>query len=327
MGWDVWSGVILDPDHCVTFYFLAMYSRAIVPYAAKAVKRYYRYKTVTPKRLFSPAVKVVAGRAIKYGPKMVRLATTLQRGFRKRKWHSSRREFLRSVGTTRPTPSRATGVEVTDNINLGSRTLMFRPLVKILRDNTGGQLLSQRDRDVAYLGGIKICMELRSGGANDSRPLYVNVAVVKFKCGSDNTVNTLTPTTFTSFGDWFRSDGGNSRATDFNQTLSALQFRCLPINTDECYVYLHRRFLLGPATAANGEYTMRMSKNLKIWEHYIKLKKKIRFDFNSQIPMTGQIYLAIWCDHFGTAGNQPPVDPTLVLSTRVVNYFRDPLAR
>jgi hypothetical protein len=93
-----------------------------------------------------------------------------------------------------------------------------------------GDAINQRDRHTVELMGVKLCMELT---ALSNNPLYVNVAVVHLK-NTDAPLNQ----------DFFRSSGGPTRGTDFNESLNSNEFHSLPMNTDKFVVLSHKRYRL-----------------------------------------------------------------------------------
>lgn len=169
--------------------------------------------------------------------------------------------------------------------------------------------INARQRNVVNVRGVKLCMEVsNSNGA----PLYFNMAILSAKDGvaGIQTAN------------FFRASTGE-RAVDFDQTLTGLEFHCLPINVDKYTVLKHKRFrLIGTSQASFTERTGKSYMNL---DFYMKLNRQLRWDQTSGIqPISGGVFLVYWADLFQASGGDTPVTGTYSITQRHITYFKEP---
>lgn len=198
----------------------------------------------------------------------------------------------------------------------GTRTLRYCSLVEIPsgRDDT------ERERAVANLSGIKIAFSVDNLKATTADIMYFNFAVIAPK--DNNCIAPVTEGTDLA-ADFFNTQGGvrSQRNRDFNTTLTALEFRSLPINTDKYVVLRHRRIKLMPRTnEAMGKY----QRNLDM---YIKMNRQMQWktdEGEGDLRPLNPVFAVWWGDFVnaddGTAGQAN----AFTRQIRVVNYFRDP---
>ena len=214
----------------------------------------------------------------------------------------TRRKIGDRIGTSRAKVHEVIGT----NDLYNTRTRYDHTLLDIPHQKADGIERAERSRQIANIRGFKICC-----GVNNERtnPLYINIAVLASK-GSGFTDN-----------DFFRADG-NERSVDFGTSLSSIQFRCCPVNSDKYHILMHRRLLLNGSSAITGVDYTRTSYNLI--EKWVPLKRQIRYEDNEGATPTEDIRLVWWADSmFQSAGAIAQVD-AFRIQWKVVNYFRDP---
>ena len=189
-----------------------------------------------------------------------------------------------------------------------SRTLHKEPLIDIpLTSNAiPSEEINARQRDIAYICGIKFCYEFFNSGTDTSDMWQVNFALVVPRCRKD-----------VAEADFFRSSD-LQRSVDFSTALSSLEFNCLPINADEYNVIWRKRFRVMPQNHNS------QGKWLKKVEGYIPIKRQYRFDDGQSVPDCPQPTIVYWIDQMPTDGGFPVVSSALLLTHRLVTYFREP---
>jgi len=192
------------------------------------------------------------------------------------------------------------------NGNLNSRTLYIQPLLNIPK----GADIDQRERLVVNFRGVKFChsMILQNGtNTADGQQVYLNRVIVSEKgCDAEPATNKF-----------FRGNA-TDRGTTFSATaLSALDFHCLPLNTDKWNVHMHKRSKLAPYSSTEG-------KNARTFQHYFKLNRQIRYLENDSIPIGKQVYYMYWFDFQGKNAGDPIVTSAIQHDLHLNRYFRDP---
>jgi len=210
----------------------------------------------------------------------------------------------RGKGTSKRTVIR----DGTTSFGRSSRTLYTENLVNIPRTDgtTTADEINARQRDLCYVAGSKICFQFCNPSALVADVFEVNMAMLVPRCG--NSINNT---------DFFRSSE-LERSRDFDNSLSSLEFSCLPINADEYNVIWRKKFRVLPQIAqSNGKWMKRVSM-------YIPIKRQFRFDNGQTVPDCPSPYIVYWIDKSCSDG-LTPVDPSaLDLTRRIVTYFREP---
>lgn len=239
-----------------------------------------------------------------------RAARTIGRAYKRYKRKSSNRAKS-TIGESVGTSSAKRHKSVKQSGNYYTRELYSHALFNIPRNSGIENDISLRDRDIVNLRGVKFCLQftnkLQLGDA-----CAVNWAVIQRK----GCVGEGPEVEKTSF---FRSEGdAGIRHLDFSDTLSQIQFACLPINTDKYKVFMHKRFRLEGSSGANQ---LLQSKDIM---HYWKVGRQLRFENQSfSSPESKQCYLVWWADALGTLpGTARQIG--INRDTNVVCYFRDP---
>lgn len=215
---------------------------------------------------------------------------------------------LTRVGETPGTQSAKRHIAVeTDATDFNSRTYYAFNLTDIPQNTTNNDI-SARDRQVCYVSGFHICMEVRNQFSGI--PCYLNVALVVPKAST--TVNA---------NDFFRGSG-TDRSVNFDTSLSSIEFHCLPLNTDKFLVLKHNRYKLAPPTSAGVETGM-LSQFLNV-DFYVPFKRQLRWrDNNSALADNGNAYVLFWCDGFLLPGGTAAATAAIKVSKRFITYFRE----
>ena len=168
----------------------------------------------------------------------------------------------------------------------------------------------ERIRRLVNVRGFKICCEYINLSNN---PLYLNCAVVAPKAGAATV----------EMDDFFRAADGSERGRNFANDLTAMEFHCLPINTDRYTVLKHKRHRLVPNT--NGStYESHQGHNYLNLDWYIPLKRQLRYDSSLQSnPETGSVYFIWWADEFFTAAGSAAAANKIGATIRSQTYFRE----
>lgn len=218
-------------------------------------------------------------------------------------------KFSRKGGNT---PSTGTSKRsVVDNGDVGStrtsRTLYNDGIVEIPKNLVASDNIDTRQRELCYVSGVKICYEFCNQSTNVADVQLLNFALVKPRCSQTTISNT----------DFFRSST-TQRGRDFDQSLSSLEFDCLPINSDEYQVFWRKKYRILPQVAdSNGRWRLKIEK-------FIKLKRQYRFKDGSETPVCGAPRIVYWIDKVCTDGGTTAALGALSLTKRSVVYFREP---
>lgn len=228
-----------------------------------------------------------------------------RRGTKRFKNFKNKRMVRRRIGMRVGVGNSKRDADVT-TFPVSTRTLYDTPLLNL----TKGTAIDNRERDLINFRGCKICLSFVNDVSTYSpngEKLFWNMAIISPK--DETTKTTFTTTKF------FRGSG-STRYHAFDNNLTALEFRCLPINTDEFNVLKHKRMVLAPYSAVDGT-------NNKMIEFYWSLNRQIRYEDGTAFPEGKQVYLVQW---FDTQNSAAASVPRLVgdMQERVVKYFREP---
>lgn len=195
------------------------------------------------------------------------------------------------------------------NIGQGLNTRVFyqQELLNLAR----GTDTNQRLRDIINFRGIKICMNFNS--LTNMRTLFLNVAVVSPR--DRQTGGTL------PLDEWFRGNegGAGTRGQPFSDALSAIQFHCLPINTDRYNVHKHIRRKILPEQNTSG------TRGNRTIMFYQKLNRQIRYaDVDGTDNPIRNMFLVWWIDEDNAEADSAPVLNACDLQLHLVRYFREP---
>lgn len=201
----------------------------------------------------------------------------------------------------------------TGGVNEASRTLYQHGLLDIPQ----GTDVGSRQRELAYVSGVRICGEIRNTHAG---PLYVNVAVLSPRAGASSIETS----------DFFRAQGANNnqsnRAVNFSVALTSLDFKCLPINTDRYVVLKHKRMRLNEVdNSASASFDSNSGRNYMNIDWWIPLKRQFRWQSAQALnPESGACFLVYWYDKWGSNGGAAASTCARV-SWNTKAYFKDPV--
>lgn len=263
------------------------------PYYGGLLRAYLR-------RNYRPRINMGAARFA------IRAAGRVRRAYGGRMRARKRQKFsTKNVGEAPGTSNAKRNKSVETSGNRNSRTLYSEQLIEIPQ----GQDLDQREQHAIKVSGFKICMEIRNLA---NMPLYCNFAILSPK--ETSTISTA---------DFFRRTAGNSRAEDFDTTLSANEMHCSGINTDKYTVLWHKRRSL-VALASGGNTVSLTGKSWMNLNFYKKIQRQVRFDSSTATsPTNGKVFFVYWFDLFGALGASPALTSVATVSLKTVCYFRD----
>lgn len=275
-------------------------STALVPIARTALAASGRKRAAV---LLMPRTMKRARTGVRTARNVYGAATRIQRAWRRSR--KARGRLKHRIGKPRSTANSKRRTMYSEDNLISTRTLYFRNLVDIPKGTTNS--INERDRHICYISGFKLCFELLNRG---TPPMCMNLAVVYDKRSND-TVGTV------STSDFFRG-GGSGRASDFSNSLSSNEFRCLPMNKDRFTILWHRRIMLGTDDGAG--FSVGNHNNYRVLDKWLPLKKQITWeDGDAQ----SKIWLLWWCDGFDIAAAATPLANQATVNLRAVTYFRE----
>jgi hypothetical protein len=200
-----------------------------------------------------------------------------------------------TLSTAKVTRLRSDGMQSQD-----SNTLYWIAPLQIDRRNTTTYLLNQRERDLIYLSGFKICMKVELTSAETFNQYYFNLALVS--CDQYNWI----------VGDEiFRNYTGTQRAKDFSSSdLTCQERHCTPLNTDRYTVHKHIRTTLSPTY----EKTQAL---LQEFEFYVPIKRQIRYTGDGNDDIATKFRLIWWYGAVGATVTES------LLANRVINCAKE----
>ena len=168
---------------------------------------------------------------------------------------------------------------------INTRNLYKFDLLQIPKSNSN-ERRDERVRDVVNFRGWKICWQLRN---DTQKPMIFHWAIIQPKRPGEFGLS--------QNDDFFRDNGSSTRAVDFSNGLTCLDFDCNAINTDTFNVIHHKKLRLGPKDGDNA-FVDTSSRNWMFFQKYIDLKRQIRY--NSAGNPESALYFVYWCDTWGS---------------------------
>lgn len=175
-----------------------------------------------------------------------------------------------------------------------------------------------RVNPVVNFRGIKICMniERQNLASFNKENMFFNWAIISPKAIG---TNPQIPNE-----EFFRGTGEH-RFENFNTSLSGLDTRCLPINTDKYIIHRHQRLIVGPYDSTEGRHS-------RYFEKYIKVNRQVRYNEGGSgtsiellmQPEGADMWLVYWCSFASELDNQATTLAACNVTTRIVQYFREP---
>lgn len=205
----------------------------------------------------------------------------------------------------------------TDRESIDTKTLY----VKDITDVAHGTDINDRERQLCYVSGWKIMLELW----NKSEAVrYVNIAFIALKDGVGETPN----------GDEFFRSYENDRNRPFPTApyvandMNGFEMHCTPINTDKYYVLKHLRIKMAPKDHEAGS-TSQFAYNYQsnVWNKclWIPLRRQIRYkNLSNSIPENARIFMTYWTTGASTNGQTAIQPDQLDFSHKIIMHFREP---
>lgn len=187
-----------------------------------------------------------------------------------------------------------------------NKTMYNTAIIQIEKNVAGDEAINKRSRDVITHKGSKLCFTVKN---TRDVPIYFNWAVVipKAQTVVDNTN--------------FLRGNGVERDVALNNTLSSLEMKCLPVNTDLYTVVKRKSMVIYPdSDKATGAGNESKGRDLRVWETYIKTHRKLYFNGDTAVPLQN-MYMVWWCDYYGSPTGAS--SNTCQVEWKIVDYFHD----
>lgn len=170
-----------------------------------------------------------------------------------------------------------------------------------------GTEITQRTRNMINLKGFRICGSWLN--TSDTNNQFVNYALINPK----NNVNINNDEFFRSYG--------TERSLSFDSPeLTAMDYHCRPINTDDFNIISHKRFKLSAKSSDTQNNTSHEHRVMR----YIKCKRQLRYTaYGEQEYASTPIWFVWWFDSEGKPPESVP-EPGVLLDLRVITYFSNP---
>lgn len=250
----------------------------------------------------------------RYMPKSYRskLKSYAHRVKRPKMGKGSYRERTKQIGADLHVDN-AKRYEVTNTTlnSVNGSTLYIQELTNIPQtaNNTNA---NERQRHTINMRGAKLCFEVNNTSAVQA-PLYFHVAVVGLKGKSSGVSN----------AGFFRGNGA-IRNVDADSTLSALQWNCLPINSDDYTVLHHDKMVIGTAeSSGSGSFKDPLRPSYLNYNKWVSINRQIRYDGASSTDAQHPIYVVYWFDRFGRSGSASATTNIAQVSEHHITYFKE----
>lgn len=179
--------------------------------------------------------------------------------------------------------------------------------------------LNDRARNVIYMAGFKICMEVMNMKAV---PMYFNLAFVSPKNSNQTSASGAT---LELKGFW--RDTSTGREINFPGGLSprpdSLTFRCTNINTDRFTILRHTRYTLGPNDGTSTGFNALSGKNYMSVKKWIKIRRYMTYEDDNNTARN-PVWMCMWCSAYGEDEGVAPAADSVRFNYRIVRYFREP---
>lgn len=264
---------------------------AIIPYAAQELAKPHNAAMAVD--LFAEAGKAAHGMYKSYrGRRKTRAKPSYRR-------NATRADLGGPVGRDEARRVEDT-VGVTGALN---KTLYQRALIRAEKNVASNEAINKRNRDVITHKGCKICFTIKSVL---KVPIFFNWAIVIPKAAN-----------LVSNSNLLRSSGAE-RDEVLDSSLTFMDVKCLPINTDLYKVVKRKSMMILPDSDKSA--TTSEGRDFKVVEEYVKTNRKIFFDGDTAEPLQN-MFMIWWCDYYNspTAATLNTAD----ISYRIVNYFHD----
>ena len=204
------------------------------------------------------------------------------------------------------------------NLTLSSKTLSGSiRLLDLPKTTTNDEsVLNERLRNMVNFRGCKICfhVDLNSVSGRGGDKLFFNWAIISPKQQDANITSIDT-------SEFFRGQDGARFTSFIPTTLTGLDCRCLPVNTDKYIVHRHKRMILGPWESTEG-------KGERMFEQYVPVKRQVRYNSSGtgvelENPEARDMWMVFWCSYQNET-TAAAVANVMNVRWRMIKYFREP---
>lgn len=253
-------------------------------------------------------VRQRAIRRAMYLGRFSRIGTAAYLAYRGIKWLRHRRKQMAKIGQRPGTSTAKTAIltNQTSPVTYLSRQIYQQSIAELSKTTTNA--ISNRQRDIANLRGVKFCWEMQNQG---TRPIWLTIAI----CSPKKEAN-VTPT------DWFR-DWSSTRSVNAGTVLTSNDWRCRPINTDEVDVMWQKRIYFKENSGSDFHSSSRSS-SYRVFDKYIPINRQFQYDNTAVTPTNRDLFVVWYYDQafIGTGGAQ--ANNILRMFQRTVLYWREP---
>jgi len=195
-------------------------------------------------------------------------------------------------------------------VQLDDRTLNFVELTDIPK--AVSTELSDRQRNIINISGVKIDLELKSEVNNN---LVFNYAVI----------TPLGRTTNVSTVGFLRANLSNtSRALDFGNGNNSIDHNYGMINSDKYAVLMHKRVTVGARFSNNTNNSQVSQTSSNVVREWLPINRQFRFDDQTSSTCDTPLYFVWWADQICIGAGSTPTLNAYRMGRKVVVYFREP---
>lgn len=282
---------------------------AVVPYASNFVTPAIRQAAITAGRRYAYSFAgAQARRALNFGARNIGRSVF-------RRMSNLNRTARRATGVSPGTATANRTDQLSGDIQSHNLNTQYLITTNAIERDTGsvpaGNFrinINSRMRGIAFISGFSIKINFQNQSTTSD--CVIRWALLKKKApGGD-------------IKDGFFRWNGTSRDVNFDNVNRATDMMNLPISTDKYYIYKTGKFQLGAkiATGVTGSNSNR--RNTKFLKRYIRLKRQIRYNDDSDQNPEDEIIFVHWCTH--------PFTTVLTTADQyrtegdIVCYFRNP---
>lgn len=237
----------------------------------------------------------------------------MSRMSKRRRYSKLRTARMRRIGERIGSQSCRTTVVGLDSgtVKKDGRSLYQQTLISVSK----GSAMDQRERNIINVRGIKSEILVKN---EFTAPLMLNIAIVSPKADA-----AITELGVVATKDFFRGYMGKRYQT-FSEALSCIEMHYSGINTDIWHVLRHKRYMLGVGAKNSTAYDDPNRPSYRKIKWYLKVRRQVRFEDDSTVPVDGQMYMVFWCDTFGGTPGLTPQQDVLFWADRQTLYFKNP---
>lgn len=230
----------------------------------------------------------------------------------RKKYKSKKRRVNRSENAP-PAASKVKGTFYGDIAEVNQR--LYTSTVVFPAMETSNTVYSQRSGPYIFLKGIKICLLLENTFVD---ALNVHFALVQSKGTNVGTIE-----------DDFFSDpyATNSRLASWTDNTSGAfdhKLECVNLNPHKWNIIFHKRWVMDPKVmGGTDERTIRDGSWLKRYESYVRINKRIFFEFPSSTEPERPWYFIMWNQKSSMSATQSYTTANLIGKMNTKVYFKD----